>query len=129
MTEWRWGWTINIELNTLLGTLSACTGTTLTFQAAASHSAANGDTIQFLQWRAAAKIANDAGATNWPVAVAVFAASLTPCNGSMVGFGVIVDGEAIGSKGYGTAVAGGGGLTLPRLLRRHKLDIPLMETT
>ena len=103
----------SVRLNAYLGTLNDCTGTTLTFRAASLHNAAIGDTIQFLQWHPAAKIANDPSGTNWPVATATYAASLIPCNGGAVGFGVVVDGEAIGSKGYGTAVAGGGGSTRP----------------
>ena len=74
-----------VVLNALLGTLNTCVGTTLTLQAAANISAANGDTIQFLEWHPAAQIANDAAGTSWtlgnyltltPVALASL---LTPC--------------------------------------------------
>ena len=81
-----------IVLDTLLGTLSACTGTTLTFQAAAGHSAANGDTIQFLQWYPAAQIANDPGGTSWPLGKPTTIASLARCTPETIGFGVVRNG-------------------------------------
>ena len=112
----------------VLGTYASCAGSVLTFQAGGATSAGtHDDTIQYSQWRPAAPVANDAGGTSWPVAVAVFASSLAPCG--PVGFGVVNNGV----DGRDRRLRDGGQrdriIDAPRLLRRHKLDIPLMADT
>jgi hypothetical protein len=62
-----------------LGLLSTCTGTTLTFTAAAINSGANGDQIRFPQWRPAGLISNDTSGNTYTLGVPVVFASLPGC--------------------------------------------------
>jgi hypothetical protein len=100
-------------MNTELGTLNTCTSGTLTLQAASLANAANGDTIQFLQWRPAAKIANDAGGTSWPVAAVVNIVDLAPCGPGTLGMGVVFNGQTVAAAGYGAAVSTTGSTIRP----------------
>ena len=99
----------------LLGTFTSCTGTTLTLSAA-SAAGASGDTIQFMEWRQAARIANDQYGLSWPAANPIDVGNLlasAPCNANNVGFGVVTNGVAVGTGGYGTAVSATGSSTRP----------------
>jgi hypothetical protein len=80
-----------------VGDLASCTGTTLTFQAPALVSGASGQTLQFMQNRPAAPIANDAGGKSWtlgnymtltPVALASLPATCTAGTFAVINNGV-----------------------------------------
>ena len=101
------------QLSRPIGTFAACTGTTLTLQAPAANDVASGNTIAWIQWRASGRIPNDPNGTSWPVATAAYYSDMTPCNPTTMGFGLVYDGEPYASKGYGSVVAGGGGLHRP----------------
>lgn len=64
-------------------------------------------------WYPAAQIANDAAGTSWPVATPVVISSLAACSATTVGFGVVINGVAVGTGGYGTAVSATGAATRP----------------
>lgn len=94
---------------TQIGTLSTCSSTTLTFQAAASYAGTSGNTIKFLQARPAAPIANDTGGTSWtlgnnmaltPVAIG----SLPSCVSGEAGTLAVVN-NGIASPTYRQAVS------------------------
>ena len=93
--------------------MASCTGGVLTLQAASTNDAVNGATLQFLEYRPVAHIANDAAGTSWPVATVTDIADLVACDGSAVGFGVVNNGVAVGTGGYGTAVSATGSSTRP----------------
>jgi hypothetical protein len=86
-----------IDLSLPLGTLASCTSTTLTLQAAATNSGASGHTIQFLEWRPAAPIADDTAGKSWtlgnymtltPVALASLPATCTAGTFAVINNGV-----------------------------------------
>jgi hypothetical protein len=81
----------------LVGTLSSCTSTTLTFQAAAANNGTSGDQILFLQWKPAGPVANDPAGTSWtlgnymtltPVALASLPATCTAGTFAVINNGV-----------------------------------------
>ena len=113
-----------------IGSLASCISGTLTFQAPAANNANSGDELVFMQWRAAAPVANDDAGTQWtlgnymtltPVALASLPATCNPGT-----FAVISDGVA--SPTYNAAVgATTGAATDPQFLhQRQRLDVPLM---
>jgi hypothetical protein len=102
-----------ILLDQVLGTLASCVGTTLTLNAASTYNSASGTPIQFLQWRPVAPVANDPAGTSFPVAAVTDISDLVACRATTVGFGVVNNGVAVGTAGYGTAVSAAGSSTRP----------------
>ena len=106
----------NPTLPPLIATLASCVSSTLTFQAAATHNAANGDTIVFSQWFPAGVIADDPAGTKWTLGntlrlIPVAIASLPTCNAGAAGsFAVVNNGAA---PTYGGAVGTTGAVTSP----------------
>ena len=107
------------QLSLPLGTLNTCSAGSLSFQAAASNNAANGDAIVFLQQLPAALVANDAAGTTWtlgnymkltPVTIASLNAN-APCNSGRAGMFSVVNNGA--SPTYGGAVGTTGAITAP----------------
>lgn len=94
-----------------LGTLSTCSGTTLTLQAVAVNDGVSSDTIQFLQWRPAAPVAADTGGIVWPLGTPTAIASLPTCSATTVGYAVVNNGVA--SPTYNGAVSTTGSSTRP----------------
>ena len=97
-----------------LGRFASCSGGTLTLQAAATNLGANGDTLQFMQWRAASPISNDPygvvyhiGYTGGMGVVALMTSY--PCDGNNIGSSIVNDGLSYVSAGYGVALTTGGG--------------------
>jgi hypothetical protein len=99
------------QLSQPLGTMNTCAGTTLTLQAGAANAGNNGDTIQFLGFRAAGTISNDPYGFNWPVATNTDIATLltySPCGGvSSLGLGVVYNGPTAAVAGYNAPVSAG----------------------
>jgi hypothetical protein len=80
-----------------LGTMASCVGTTLTLQAPSLAAVVNGDILDFVSWRPAAPIANDANGTSWslgnylylaPVALASLPAACPAGQLAMISNGV-----------------------------------------
>ena len=101
----------SLHVSQNLGTLASCVGTTLTLQAASLVNGVSGDTIQFLQMRPAAPIANDPAGTSWSLgnnvhlAPVAFASLPSPC--AIGTFAVVSDGAD--SPTYNAAAASEGG--------------------
>jgi hypothetical protein len=85
------------SLDQVLGTFASCSGAALTLQAGSTFASANGTALQFLQWRPAAPIANDAGGTSWtlgntmtltPITLASLPATCAPGTFAVINNGV-----------------------------------------